>query len=107
VTALGFSQGVATVARWATLGTERIDRAILWAATLPPELDVAGDHKARLETARLVLVVGTKDDLIDRTEIQRQREALERANISVRYIEFDGAHRLDDATLRELVSQPL
>lgn len=40
VTALGFSQGVATAARWVTLGTSRVDRLIVWAGQLPPDLDM-------------------------------------------------------------------
>src|SRR5687768_8410747 len=39
LTALGFSQGVATVARWVVQGRTRPDHLILWASPLPPEID--------------------------------------------------------------------
>src|SRR5437868_14633480 len=40
ITALGFSQGSATVCRWAALGTARIDRVIVWGGEVPPDLDL-------------------------------------------------------------------
>lgn len=36
ITLLGFSQGVATVARWAMHGKIKFNRMILWAGILPP-----------------------------------------------------------------------
>src|SRR5947209_13753779 len=62
VTALGFSQGTATVCRWAAFGSARIDRLIVWGGEVPPDLDL-GDARVntRLRDLRLTLVHGTKD----------------------------------------------
>src|SRR5438874_13785220 len=40
VTALGFSQGTATVCRWAARGSARLERLILWGGEVPPDLDL-------------------------------------------------------------------
>lgn len=98
-TALGFSQGVATVMRWLVQGSVRLDRAILWAGTLPPEVDPAGASHGRLATANLHLVAGTTDAMVTREAVDRQRMVLEQAGIPVRFLEFAGGHRMDRATL--------
>jgi predicted esterase len=104
VTALGFSQAAATVSRWLVHGNSRLDRIILWSGLLPPEIDPAGSARDRLVSTELYLVLGDEDDMLDRSQIQAQREALERAGIAVNFLEFDGAHRLDRETLKRLAS---
>src|SRR6266571_4009811 len=53
VTALGFSQGTATVCRWAAYGSARIDRLIVWGGEVPPDLDLGDARvKERLDTLR-------------------------------------------------------
>ena len=101
VTALGFSQGTATVARWALQGTSRLARVILWSGSLPPESDPAA-LRARLAGAELHLVLGTRDDMLNQDEIRNGRAALERAAVPHTVHEFDGGHRMDRATLERL-----
>src|SRR4029077_14123970 len=57
VTALGFSQGTATVCRWTALGSSRVDRLIVWGGEVPPDLDLK-----RLRVPSLTLVYGTRDE---------------------------------------------
>src|SRR5213083_2676659 len=65
VHALGFSQGVATVSRWAAMGKAKIDRLILWGGEFPPDLDLTlGTVVTRLSAARLTLVYGRADEFI-------------------------------------------
>src|SRR5213080_3690717 len=62
VTALGFSQGTATVCRWVGLGSSRIDRLIVWGGEVPPDLDLANTRVAeRLRGSKLTLVFGSRD----------------------------------------------
>ena len=99
VTALGFSQGTATVARWLVHGAARIDRLVLWAGLLPPEIDLAGPYSDRLSSTELILVRGTRDEMPDPQQLQAQHEALVKAGIRARVLEFDGGHRMDRDTL--------
>ena len=101
VSALGFSQGTATVARWAVQGTSRLARLILWSGPLPPEIDPDA-ARARLAAAELHLVFGTRDDMLNQDEIRTQRAALERAAVPHTVHEFDGGHRMDRATLERI-----
>lgn len=99
VTALGFSQGTATVARWLAHGSARIDRVILWAGLLPPEIDPAGPARERLTSSDLHLVRGTRDDLLNAGQVAEQAEQLTRAGVRFTMLEFDGGHRMDRSTL--------
>ena len=102
VTALGFSQGTATVARWLVHGSSRVDRVILWAGLLPPDVDPAGAASDRLASVDLHLVLGKSDDMLDAAQIRTQRGALERAGVRHSVLEFDGGHRMDRETLERL-----
>ena len=102
VTALGFSQGAAVVARWLVHGEARLDRAILWCGILPPEIHPDGAARSRLAHADLHLVWGRADTMIDAGQLRAQVELLSRAEVPHRVIEFDGGHELDGATLRLL-----
>jgi predicted esterase len=102
VTALGFSQGTATVARWLVQGTARIDRLVLWAGLLPPEIDLSAESRHRLRSAELVLVRGTRDDMLDGQQLRTQRGSLEAAGARVTLLEFEGRHRMDRDTLARI-----
>lgn len=102
VTALGYSQGTATVARWLVQGTSKIDRVILWAGLLPPEIDPAGAAQERLSRAELHFVRGTKDEMVSAASLGEQREAVARIGAKVDVMEFEGGHRLDHDTLLKL-----
>lgn len=100
---LGFSQGVHTVARWIALGTARPSAFIAWGSPLPSDLDLRR-LSAKLDAA-LVLVHGSRDQYMTETALARERERLTAAGIAVRALRFDGGHRLDDQTLRDLAAE--
>jgi predicted esterase len=107
LTALGYSQGTATVARWLVHGTAPIDRVILWAGLLPPEIDPAGAARAKLASTDLCLVVGARDEMLTAEQVQAERSVLERAGVPCRFVEFEGGHRMDRSVLEGLASYPL
>ncbi|MGQ0538123.1 MAG: alpha/beta hydrolase [Gemmatimonadaceae bacterium] len=101
VTILGFSQGVATATRWAALGSVSVARLVLWAGTLPPDLDstrLAG----RLAGARVDLVIGARDEVLDAAEVARSEKVLRDAGIAHSRIRFAGGHTLDRDLLAQL-----
>jgi predicted esterase len=100
---LGFSQGVATAARWAVRGAARVDHLILWGSTLPPELDDE-PSLAMLRSMRVSLVGGSRDGFLGEAEREEQRVRLSRHGVVFEELRFEGGHRLDNETLKRLVS---
>jgi len=98
VTALGFSQGTATVCRWAGLGSSRLDRLIVWGGEVPPDLDLK-----RLRVPSLTLVYGTRDELFTPKIIAATEERLRANQIGYELMPFEGGHEIDEATLRRLI----
>jgi predicted esterase len=97
--ALGFSQGVATAARWAARTRSALDELVLWGARLPPELD-PGMLGARAHELRVTLVVGSRDRFLTVGALREEEDRLAGCGVRVRALTFEGGHRLDDATLR-------
>jgi len=98
VTALGFSQGTATVCRWTALGSSRIDRLVVWGGEVPPDLDLK-----RLRVPSLTLVYGTRDEFFTPKIIAATESRLREHKIAYDLVPFDGGHEIYDATLRRLI----
>ena len=103
VTALGFSQGVATLMRWIALGTTPVSRVIVWAGEIPKELDLLA-QRARFPRQGLDLVIGSVDEYATWADVGDQRRRVEDAGLPSRLHIFDGGHRIDRGTLLALVS---
>lgn len=100
---LGFSQGAATAARWALRGKARVDRLVLWAGLLPPDVE-PGAQAARLNGLDLTIVAGERDESVT-AGLPLLEAALEEAGVKYRAITFSGGHAIDAATLRELTGR--
>jgi predicted esterase len=98
---MGFSQGVSTVCRWLEQVSIRADRLILWAGTIPPELDL-WKIKAHYPKLEVFLVVGTKDPFAKPGIIKEDEERLEKSEFHYQKIRFEGKHELHPPTLRKL-----
>ena len=101
LTVFGFSQGTATASRWAMRSKPRVDRLILWAGLLPPDVE-PGAHRRALNAVDLTLVVGDHDDPVV-AGLADQRAALDAAGVRYRVVTFAGDHRIDTDTLRLLL----
>jgi predicted esterase len=106
VSALGFSQGTATVSRWAALGGSGIDRLILWGGDFPPDLDLTRAAIVdRLRAVRLTLVYGRSDPFLTAKVVATISGHLETHAIPFTTVPFDGGHVLDDAVLTSLAAR--
>lgn len=101
VVALGFSQGAATASRWATLGQSRVDRLVLWASRLPPDLPME-QAAERLRRLRPVYVIGERDPYVHEAAVAAEAARLDAHGIPYSVIHFDGEHRLDAEALRRV-----
>jgi len=98
VNVLGFSQGVATAARWCVLGDVSPARLVLWAGGFPPDLDPER-ARATLGETRVELVLGERDPSVSiEGETTRLLGVLPRAEVR----RFAGSHELDAAILADL-----
>lgn len=97
VVALGFSQGSATVLRWAALGKARVERLVSWAGDVPPDLDLEP-----LVGKQLTRVAGTRDGFLDDERLEREGARLDAAGVAHELLRFEGGHRLDRETLAGL-----
>jgi predicted esterase len=103
VRVLGFSQGVATAARWAVLGQARIDQLICWGGTLPPDLDASRLSSRIAQPIRFV--IGEKDEFLTAEMIAGEEERLRAAGQAYSVTRFPGGHALNRMALMELANQ--
>ena len=101
VIALGFSQGAATVCRWLARGQARVDRVVLWGGMIPQDV-LAAQGRGGLRDLPLTFVVGTRDEFVSQAALAEYRQELESHGVTAPLVTFDGGHRLDDETLRQL-----
>ncbi len=107
LTALGFSQGGATVTRWLArspmLGRPPADRLLLWGSLLPHDLDLDA-HSTWLNATALTLVVGDEDEYATPERIADEEARLDAAGLAYTTVRFGGGHRIDPETLERLAA---
>lgn len=101
INALGFSQGVATVARWAIRGHTTLQHLVLWAGGLPPELD--REALAKWRALKIDLVLGDQDEYASVKDLDAQAVRLEQAGVHCGKHLFEGGHRMEPVTLRRVM----
>ena len=100
----GFSQGVATVARWVARGHVDPDRVVLYAGVLPPELDA--ESAARLtRRSPMTIALGTNDDFASPELVAAQEARLRDLRVPHTTIRFDGGHEVIPEVLKRLTEE--
>jgi len=102
LTALGFSQGVATICRWLTHTRTRAERLVCWGGLVPDDV-LTGDIRMFRGT-HICLVAGTRDEFATPERVTDAASAMRRLGLNVSQLGFEGGHRLDDATLMRLAN---
>lgn len=102
VTIIGFSQGGAASVRWVANGNVKPARLVVWASSLPPDVDFAAN--AAIRAPQFTYVHGTKDVYITPKVLDQQLGMLRAANLPHASVSFEGGHRLDDNTLKRIAS---
>ncbi len=101
VTALGFSQGTATVSRWVVTGSSPVHRLVLWGGDFPPDID--WDTAARrLNHLQVQMVFGTEDPYLKNAALEKQSEQLKKYGVNVQIKTFYGAHEIHAGILTSL-----
>jgi predicted esterase len=98
---LGFSQGTATAMRWIANQNISPDKLLLWAGTIPPDLD-AENKNVDLSDIDTYIIKGDADPYAETAYIENMNEWLKLYKINSRSIKFSGGHTVDVKTLNQL-----
>jgi predicted esterase len=103
VVALGFSQGTATVSRWAVLGARAPDRLILWGGG--PAEDLPADRLSeRFGTRPVEIVHGLHDRVVPLAGVERAATRLRAYGVAIELRSYEGGHRIDPALLASVAA---
>ena len=98
--ALGFSQGAATLWRWAARGAGALTTLVAWGSGVPPDLDLGAAHD-RLARTKLVCVRGRRDPYFTSDWLAKDLVRAREARFEFEALEFDGGHELQSELLRD------
>jgi predicted esterase len=101
---LGFSQGTATVLRWAVRASRVPDQLILWAGDVPHDVEWSVAAR-KLAGTNIVVVRGARDELTSQAGFERSLQTLGAAGLKFQAREFSGAHHLDEKLLQHLAAE--
>ena len=101
--ALGFSQGVATVARWVARGKVEPQRVVLCSGMLPAELDTGAAKRLTLYRP-LTLTYGDDDEFAGTDRVLAEEAKLARLGIPYEIMRFKGGHTITPELLRRLTA---
>lgn len=101
VTLLGFSQGAATVSRWAIQTSLGFHRLVLWAGIFPPDLDYPLAHQ-RLKDIQIINVIGKNDPYLNPQRQQEQKTATDNLGHNPEVLRFEGGHELNNELLLKI-----
>lgn len=99
IIAFGFSQGVATITRWADATQHKINHLVLWAGSIGHELF----EKNNLSNIPIQYIVGLNDEFITEENRKEISEQLEKNKLNYSVIEYEGKHSIDKQILNHLI----
>lgn len=94
LTILGFSQGVATAARWAVATVPAPVRLIAWGGLLPEDVPAAA-----LARVRVTCVVGERDEWATPDRVEAQAAQLRPTGVTIDVHRFAGGHEIPSQAL--------
>lgn len=100
---MGFSQGCATQMRWIMRNFPRFDHLILWAGTIPEDLDYR-PHEAFFAARQLHYVYGTEDPFLTPERIAQAEELMTEQGLDFQVHTFNGKHTVDRQTLARVAA---
>ena len=105
VTLFGFSQGAATISRFATQTDVSFDRLVLWAGIFPPDLPPL-ESQRRLSEKECFLVYGLHDQYLTEERIEEQACIAKQINVRPKIMTFSGGHELNEDLIKQITQQP-
>jgi predicted esterase len=100
VTALGFSQGAATVTRWVNAGNCSIHSLVVFAGEVAPELLPLSDNSGLKKTSNYFMC-GTHDHIFTPPIVTEMKQKY--AELNFDYTDFTGRHEINTQVLEKLL----
>ena len=100
ITALGFSQGASTVTRWVNATQHRIDRTLVYAGEVAPEL-IPLQETSGLKQSQNYFIYGTEDEFFKPVIFDEMIARYESVNLNL--IKYEGTHEIYSEVLKPLV----
>lgn len=97
----GFSQGVATAARWVVRGVRPVAKLVCWGGTIPPEIEPI-TLSGVLAGAPVEMVVGDRDKWVAPELVAADVERLNGGGCPAKLHQFEGGHRIDRHVLERM-----
>lgn len=104
VTLFGFSQGAATISRFATQTDVEFDRLVLWAGIFPPDLPPL-ESQRRLSDKECYLVYGLQDQYLTDERIKEQAGIAKQIKVTPKVMSFEGEHELNEDLIQHINKQ--
>ncbi len=104
VTLFGFSQGCATQVRWVMEDFPEFDNLVLWAGTLPEDLDYK-PAESYWASKSLYFAYGHDDPFLNPERLVQHRSLLARAGLLFEEIEYQGKHSVPREAVAELIEK--
>ena len=99
---LGFSQGAATIARWAIQTHNRLNRIVFWGGNIPN--DCLNDI-SKLNSLYPYLLVGDEDEFITKEVYDAVLKSLDNAGLTFSHIFYKGGHAILTEPLLQLCAE--
>jgi predicted esterase len=104
INAFGFSQGGATICRWAANTKKHIDNLIVWGSVIPPDMKWEEDLE-KLKNLHWLYVAGSMDEFLNKEQQDEQIKLLNQKGIKPETIFYEGKHDIDDKALHLLTQK--
>lgn len=102
IVGLGFSQGAATIARWAMKTHNRLNRIVFWGGNIPN--DCLNDID-QLNSMSPYLLVGDEDEFITKEIYEKVLKDLHNAGLTFSHIFYKGGHAILTEPLLQLCDE--
>lgn len=102
IVALGFSQGAATIARWANYTHKRLNRIVFWGGNIPND---CLNNISKLNSLHPYLLVGDEDEYITKEIRENVLKTLDNVGLTFSHIFYKGGHAILTEPLLQLCSK--
>ncbi len=97
----GFSQGCATIMRYAMIHFPEVTDFVFWGANIPEDLDYE-PYLSYFESKQLTAVYGTEDAFLTPERLQWMRDIIAEKKLNIKEVTYPGKHTVDREALKKL-----